>query len=155
VTDQSRRSDHLPGARAPRLGLVPVASAGPVAGTVTGRRAVAPDGAARAATEQSRPEAELDGQIHRLLDRIAEQERLAEDAQSDLEDFFGWPSWSMDTGLSAAQERFVEHWSPQRVLDDFRAVRRLVRVLQQCSGTHSDDDGVGEALTVLTALHPR
>jgi hypothetical protein len=90
-----------------------------------------------------------------LLARIAEQERLADEAQSDLDEYFGWPSWSMDTGLTPAQEKFVEHWSPQRVLDDLGSVRRLVGALERWSSAHEDDESLDEALTILTNLHPR
>jgi hypothetical protein len=102
----------------------------------------------RARSDRSPLEVEFERQVRGLLGRIAAQERLAQDA-SDLEEFFAWPSWSMDTGLTAAQEKFVEHWSPQRVLDDSRSLRQLVRVLQHWTRTHRDDDELDEALTIL------
>lgn len=100
-------------------------------------------------------EVEVDAHVRELLERIGAQERLAADAQSELEDFLGWPSWSMDTGLTPAQERFVEDWSPQQVLESSRAVRQLVRVVQRWTSTHRDDAGLDEALAVLTTLYPR
>lgn len=87
--------------------------------------------------------------------RLAQQERLAAAAQSDLDEHFGWPSWSMDTGLTPAQEKFVEHWSPQRVLDDLASVRRLVRVLERWTSEHDDDESLDEAMSILVNLYPR
>jgi hypothetical protein len=97
----------------------------------------------------------VDAEVGDLLTRIAEQEQVAGAAQSDLEEFFGWPSWSMDTGLTPAQEKFVEHWSPQRVLDDSRLLRQLVMVLQRWSSTRGDDASLDEALTILRDLQPQ
>jgi hypothetical protein len=93
--------------------------------------------------------------VRDLLARLAQQERLADDAQSDLDEYFGWPSWSMDTGLTPAQEKFVEHWSPQRVLDDLGSVRRLVDVLERWTSTHEGDESLDDVLGILTNLYPR
>jgi hypothetical protein len=95
----------------------------------------------------------IDAEVRDLLARIAQQEELAEDAQADMAKFFGWPSWSMDTGLTPAQERFVEHWSPQRVLDDTAMLRRLVGLLQRWSDATDDDESLAEALTLVRKLH--
>jgi hypothetical protein len=105
---------------------------------------------ARARADRSPLEVEFDGQVREFLTRIAAQERLALDARS--EHAFAWPAWSMDTGLSPAQETFVEHWSPRRVLDASRSMRQVVRVLQHWSRTHHGDDELDEALTVLATL---
>jgi hypothetical protein len=99
--------------------------------------------------------ADVDVQLRDLLDRISAQERMAEDALPALEDFFGWPAWSMDTGLTPAQERFVEHWSPQRVIDDSRCLRRLVGVLQGLTSTHRGDLGLDEVLSAFAAAQAR
>ena len=108
----------------------------------------------RAPSARSVLEVEFDAEVRDLLLRVTAQERLAEDAHFGLEQFFAWPSWSMDTGLTEAQEKFVEHWTPQRVLDSSRSVRQLVRVLQQWTHTHRDDADLNEALTILAALPP-
>ena len=57
--------------------------------------------------------------------------------------------------LTPAQEKFVEHWSPQRVLDESRLLRQLVMVLQRWSSTRGDDAGLDEALTALRVLQPQ
>lgn len=122
-----------------------------------------PGPAPRVARDAGRPgrsarsvlELKVDAEVGDLLTRIAEQEQVAGAAQSDLEEFFGWPSWSMDTGLTPAQEKFVEHWSPQRVLDDARLLRQLVMVLQRWSSTRGDDASLDEALTILRDLQPQ
>ena len=98
---------------------------------------------------RSAREVEVDAQINALLARILVQERLAENAQPDPRVFLGWPSWSMETGLSQVQEQFVEHWSPQRVLDDSRRLRQLLVALQRWTTTHRDDAGLTEALSTF------
>ena len=95
----------------------------------------------------------IDAEVRELFARVREQERLADEAQADMARFFGWPSWSMDTGLTPAQERFVEHWSPQRVLDDAAMLRRLVALLQRWSDDRDGDDSLAEALALVMKLH--
>jgi hypothetical protein len=75
--------------------------------------------------------------------------------RSAREDFFAWRSWSMETGLTSAQEKFVEHWSPQRVLDDSRSLPQLVQAVQPWTSVHPDDASLDEAMAVLTTLRPR
>lgn len=41
----------------------------------------------------------------------------------------------MDTGLTPAQETFVEAWSPERVLEMARTMRQLVIILQHWTRT--------------------
>ena len=97
-------------------------------------------------------EVEFGGQVAALLLTISEQERLAQAALSDPEDYFAWPSWSMDSGLSADKERFVEAWSPKRVVDGAQSLRHLVLVLQDWTATHRADADLDHALTVLATL---
>jgi hypothetical protein len=146
VTDHSRGPNRPTRVRAPRASPGTAAAAGPVPD---------PDVGPGAMPDRSALEVEVDTEVRDLLLRVTAQERLAQDAASDLEDFFAWPSWSMDTGLTPAQERFVEHWSPQRVLDDSRSVRQLVRLLQGWTSVRDDEAGLDEALAVLANLSPR
>lgn len=97
-------------------------------------------------------EVEFDDQVHALLIRIDAQEQQAQAAQPETDRIPSWPSWSMDTGLTEAQEKFVEAWSPQRVLDASRSVRQLVLILQHWTRTHRDDTDLDEALTILATL---
>jgi hypothetical protein len=119
------------------------------------------DGAERtsepAVGETDRPvrASEVEAQVRDLLVRLTAQEHAAEEAQPRPGDFFGWPAWSMDTGLSRAQEKFVEHWSPQRVLDDSRSVRQLVGALQRWSSTPDRDVDLHEALGTFATLQAR
>jgi hypothetical protein len=95
---------------------------------------------------------EFDGQVAALLARVAAQERLARAAQGEAKHSYRWPSWSLDTGLTAAEETFVEAWSPQQVLDAARSVRQLVLVLQHWIQMHRDDTDFDQALTILATL---
>jgi hypothetical protein len=38
----------------------------------------------------------------------------------------GWVALPSDSGLTEEQEDFIDYWSPQRVLDDCQAKRRLL-----------------------------
>ena len=145
--DRGRRGDHGVGHLKPSLVEGPSEASSP--------HQAAPAGVSGPRSDRSPLEVEFDAEVRDLLLRITAQERLAEDADFGLELFFTWPPWSMDTGLTAAQEKFVEHWTPQRVLKDSRSVRQLVRVLQQWTRTHRDDTDLDEVLTILAALPPR
>jgi hypothetical protein len=105
----------------------------------------------RARSERS--EVEFDDQVRAVLVQIDAQEQQARAAQPDVDRLPGWPSWSMDTGLTEAQERFVEAWSPQRVLHASRSVRQLVLILQHWIRTHRDEADLDEALTILATFH--
>ena len=96
--------------------------------------------------------AQFDDQVEALLLRVDAQEQQALAALPDAERLPSWPSWSLDTGLTDAQEEFVEAWSPQRVLETSRSVRKLVLVLQHWVSTHRDDVDLAEALTIFTSL---
>ena len=109
-------------------------------------------------SDQSPLEVELDYQVRALLVQIAAEERLATGAGLSNDRVYAWPSWSMDTGLSEAQERFVEAWSPARVLGALRSERRVLQELLHWTRVHRDDVHVDEALTIVNALragHPR
>jgi hypothetical protein len=133
---------------------------GPEGPTWAGVRPVRPAGAVRDVERPGRStrsvlQLQVDSEARELLARISEEEQLAVEVQSELDGFLGWPSWSMDMGLTPAQETFVEHWSPQRVLDDKRLLRELVGLLRRCSSARGDVAGLREALTILTKLDPR
>jgi hypothetical protein len=106
----------------------------------------------RVAADRSPLELEFEGQVAALLARVTAQERLARAAQAESKHSYRWPSWSLDTGLTAAEETFVEAWSPQRVLDAARSVRQLVLVLQHWIQTHRDDTDLDGALAILATL---
>jgi hypothetical protein len=129
--------------------------AGPPGGRPRPTTRVARDAGRPGRSARSVLELKVDAEVSDLLTRIVAQEQVAGAAQSDLEEHFGWPSWSMDTGLTPAQEKFVEHWSPQRVLDESRLLRQLVMVLQRWSSTRGDDASLDEALTILRDLQPQ
>lgn len=106
----------------------------------------------RVAADRSPLELEFEGQVAALIARVTAQERLARAAQAEPMHGYRWPSWSLDTGLTAAEETFIEAWSPQRVLDAARSVRQLVLVLQHWIQTHRDDTDFDQALTILATL---
>jgi hypothetical protein len=89
----------------------------------------------------------LDAEVDRFLDRLSEIEAAARAALPQIERPNAWAPWSMDTGLSRAQEDFVDAWSPQRVLDHCQAQRRLALLLQTCARTHRIDTQL--VLTIL------
>lgn len=97
-------------------------------------------------------ELEFESNVRALLTRIGADERLARSAQPDIDRLYAWPSWSMDTGLSETQERFVEAWSPERVLDAARSLRQLVMFLETWTRTHRGDSDLDEALTILASI---
>jgi hypothetical protein len=99
-------------------------------------------------------EHEVESQVDDLLARLTDQVRRAKEAQPGDGSFLAWPPWSMDTGLTAAQEEFVEHWSPQKVLDHARAVRELMNVLQRWVRTHHDDE-LSDAISVFATSQAR
>lgn len=57
------------------------------------------------------------------LDRL---EKAAADAQPTSSRHRGWVSIPSDSGLTEEQEDFIDYWSPQRILDDCQAKRRLL-----------------------------
>lgn len=57
------------------------------------------------------------------LDRLGKAAVVAQPISSRHR---GWVSLPSDSGLSEAEEDFIDYWSPQRVLDDCRAKRRLL-----------------------------
>jgi hypothetical protein len=129
--------------------------AGPPGGRPRPTTRVARDAGRPGRSARSVLELKVDAEVSDLLTRIVAQEQVAGAAQSDLEEHFGWPSWSMDTGLTPAQEKFVEHWSPHQVLADARLLRELVGVLQRWRSTRPADAVVDDALAVLAHMHPR
>lgn len=102
--------------------------------------------------DRSALEAEFDDQVEALLLRIEAQERQALAAMPDVERLPSWPSWSLDTGLTDAQEQFVEAWSPQHVLENSRSVRNLILVLRHWVSSHRDDIDFAEALMIFGTL---
>jgi hypothetical protein len=99
-------------------------------------------------------EAEFHNEVRDLLARITQRERLARAAWPDVEQIYAWPSWSLDTGLSTAQEEFVEAWSPQQVLELCRSTRQLLLLVQAWTKTHREDGEVTEALNIVATLLP-
>jgi hypothetical protein len=97
---------------------------------------------------------EVNSQVHTLRARIAQQERLAHAARPDLNQIYAWPPWSLDTGLSTAQEQFVEAWSPGHVLEVCRATRQILHLMQASAKTHRDDAEVDQVLTIVATLLP-
>jgi hypothetical protein len=104
--------------------------------------------------ELSPGEVEFHSQVREMLARIVQVERLARAAQPDIEQIYAWPSWSLDTGLSTAQEQFVEAWSPRRVLDVCRSTRQLLLLVQAWTRTHRSDAELDEALNIVATLLP-
>jgi hypothetical protein len=86
------------------------------------------------------------------LDRLEEAAAAAQPISSRHR---GWVSLPSDSGLSEAEEDFIDYWSPQRVLDDCRAKRRLLAWIE-AQGRSEDltavqeDQLVGLLLALVT-----
>lgn len=81
-----------------------------------------PSTAASAARRPGTPVA-LSDLMDAELDRL---EKAAAGAQPTSLRHRGWVALPSDSGLTEAQEDFIDYWSPRRVLDDCRAKRRLL-----------------------------
>jgi hypothetical protein len=94
---------------------------------------------------------DLDLVVDRFLAQLCATEAAARAAQPRVDRLNAWAPWSMDTGLSRAQEDFVDAWSPQRILDRCRAQRELALLLQRSAKSHRTDAAlVLEILQLVT-----
>lgn len=89
----------------------------------------------------------LDLVVDRFLADLCATEAAARAAAPKVDRLHAWAPWSMDTGLTRAQEDFVDAWSPQRILEHCRAQRELALLLQRWARSHSADADL--ALTIL------
>ena len=94
---------------------------------------------------------DIDAVLERFLAELDEIEATARAATPQVYRVNAWAPWSMDTGLSRAQEDFVDAWSPQRILDHCQAQRRLARLLRNWARSHPADTGLVLAVLELTA----
>lgn len=69
-------------------------------------------------------------EVRRLLEELSRRETLALSASSER-NRFRWASTGPDSGLTEAQEDFVEYWTPELVLAECRAKRELVCALDE------------------------
>lgn len=68
--------------------------------------------------------------IQWLLKDLDRLEAMAAAAQPSEVHHSGWAGLSSESGLTEAQEDLVDHWSPQRVIDDCHAKRALLVAAQ-------------------------
>jgi hypothetical protein len=90
---------------------------------------------------------DLDLVVDRFLAELAVTEAAARAAAPKVDRLHAWAPWSMDTGLTRAQEDFVDAWSPQRILEHCRAQRELALLLQRLARSHGADADL--VLTIL------
>jgi hypothetical protein len=90
---------------------------------------------------------DLDLVVDRFLAELGATEVAARAAAPKVDRMHAWAPWSMDTGLTRAQEDFVDAWSPQRILEHCRAQRELALLLQRWAKSHAVDADL--ALTIL------
>ncbi len=90
--------------------------------------------------------------VKRLLEQITAWEVEARPAQPQPPLVFGWARFSLDTGLTADQERFVSQWSPQSVLDQCSAQRTMIHLLNRWLSRHDDADSYELALALVSAF---
>ena len=93
--------------------------------------------------------AELALQIAQLHRHLAGLETVARAAQPGTRHFFGWASFSQDTGLTDAQEDFVGQWAPQDVLNQCHALREVIQLLHTWLLTHPATGDVDLALALI------
>lgn len=108
----------------------------------------------RLLVDVARPDrrAEIDFQVTRLRGHLAALEAAARSALPPSTHSFGWAAFSMDTGLTEAQEDFVTRWSPAAVLMQCRAQRELIDVVGGWLRLHPGPDDVDLALSLLCAF---
>jgi hypothetical protein len=68
--------------------------------------------------------------IQGSLNALERLEAMAAAAQPSEVHHFGWAGLSSKSGLTEAQEDLLDHWSPQRVIDDCHAKRALLVAAQ-------------------------
>lgn len=93
--------------------------------------------------------AELTFQLTKLATHLDGLETSARAALPQAERVYNWAPFSLDTGLTAAQEDFVDRWSPQDVLNHCRGQRELVKVLQSWLLTHTGPADLELALALV------
>jgi hypothetical protein len=93
----------------------------------------------------------LDLVIDRFLADLCATEAAARAAAPKVDRLHAWAPWSMDTGLTRAQEDFVDAWSPQRILEHCRAQRELALLLQRWARSHDADADLALAILELAA----
>lgn len=93
---------------------------------------------------------ELTLRTDRLSQQLSRLESAARAARPKSVLVFGWPSFSMDTGLTEAQEYFVSEWSPKDVMDMCAGQRQLIDLLESWLATHDDSDDLALALALIS-----
>ena len=94
--------------------------------------------------------AELAVQLDRLTAHLAGMEASARAAMPPADRVYNWAPFSMDTGLTEAQEDFVDRWSPQDVLNHCRAQRELIAVLKFWLLTHDSRTDLELAVALVS-----
>lgn len=74
--------------------------------------------------------AEIDFQATRLSRHLTDLEAAARAAESGRLPASGWAPFSLDTGLTPAQETFILDWSPAAVLHQCRAQREELGLIR-------------------------
>jgi len=94
--------------------------------------------------------------VRRLLAEIDRREAMARAATSSVERHFGWSNLAPGSGLTEAQEDFVDYWAPQRVLEECEAKRRLIGAIADWGPATERDRGRLDHLldTVAFGLTP-
>jgi hypothetical protein len=99
----------------------------------------------------ARAQENLDLVVDRFLAELCATEAAARAAAPRVDRLHAWAPWSMDTGLTRAQEDFVDAWSPQRVLEHCRAQRELALLLQRWAKSCGVDADVARTILELAA----
>jgi hypothetical protein len=95
---------------------------------------------------------EITFQTSKLITQLTLIEAEAHAARTDRLPAAGWAPFSIDTGLTTAQEVFISGWSPDDVLHQCRAQRQMIHQLQTWLTTHHDEADLHLALTLLSTF---
>lgn len=93
-------------------------------------------------------------EVRRLLEDVDGREHLAMAASVGSNRCFRWASLGPDSGLTEAQEDFVDYWSPERVLAECRTRRELICTLDEWALTAASASDLLLVDRLLVLLRP-
>ena len=88
--------------------------------------------------------------IRRLRGELDRREAMARAAKPSADRHFGWSNLAPGSGLTEAQEDFVDYWAPQRILEECEAKRQLIGAIADWGpSTDLDRDRLDHLLDTL------
>ena len=68
---------------------------------------------------------------HTLLEELKAREAMAAAAMPSRSHVLGWANLAPGSGLTEAQEDFVNYWAPQRVIDECQTSRKMISAVSE------------------------